>query len=143
MLINTNNCMARQGNDPNCYIQCNNVRQIDEYCRLHHDDNVKQYNMRIDDAYDLDTINNLLDKFTIVKMDPLFDITKYPDYNLASKSFDELQTIISGPAYVNPLLAHNNMDPISQEEIWVAVDGHRQPNYFHMLIIINLFNVLT
>jgi uncharacterized protein YciU (UPF0263 family) len=38
---------------------------------------------------------------------------------------EEIIDLISGPAYNNPLLSHNNIDPISQEEIWDIKDGQK------------------
>lgn len=44
----------------------------------------------------------------------------------ADKSYDEIQKILSGDIYKNPLSSQNDIDPISQEEIWFIDNGEKK-----------------
>ena len=42
------------------------------------------------------------------------------------KTIDEILELVSGPAYNNYLLSHNNIDPISQENIWTIENNNKK-----------------
>lgn len=145
ILIDENNCMSRKNKLSGLLQQCPLKKKINDYCKKHSNSNNI---LRIDKSLPLEYINKLMDIYTIDQTEikefykirifkgELIKTTKTNDYmyvNLPIKTFEtnyntldkfnnksklEILDMISGPAYHNPLLSHNEIDSISQEQIW-------------------------
>ena len=112
MDINYDKCMSRC--DDNILHQCNHYKITTDYCSKH----IESSNiLRIDTVLPEKQINKLLKLNT----NDLNTNDLNIEYQLL---FDEkvLEKIkkVAGPCYKNPLLSHNNIDPISQENIWIT-----------------------
>lgn len=129
-MFNTNNCMSRKNKKEGCNIQCPFPRKNGDYCLKHY--NSKKL-LRIDDGL-LDNVTNkkinkksALESFNDGVMQGIIsyilknNILKNDAFN--NDAFNNDQMIkISGPAFVDPCLSHDSVDPISHENIWTNVN---------------------
>lgn len=135
-----NKCKARV----NFTDQCQNNIYLYNLCEKHYNDkNTIKINEFLNSNKLLNEINKLTidvpqEKFIIYNNKPL-KINKWDEHiykKEASKTFitnykkkynnkstKDILEDISGPAYINPLLATNHCDPISLEDIWYETDG--------------------
>lgn len=153
--VNPNKCMSRKNKKKGLMVQCPHEKKVADYCEKHsisknilRIDNPlpKKYINKLMDIYtdkskskkikvkDKKKICILDGKLVITTDESKFDkiSSKTFETNYKSmeefigKNMNEILKMISGPAYEDPLLSHNNIDPISQEEIWEEVDGKRK-----------------
>ncbi len=112
--MNPDNCMASQISLKDIK-QCVNKPNVNGLCIYHYMDYVnKKVIPRMDQPLDENTIEHFLNMYT--KVDVVGPLVK--KYNMERMSKDELIICISGPAFLDKTCAHNDKDPISQEEIW-------------------------
>jgi hypothetical protein len=111
--------MARQDKFNNIFNQCPNSKINNDYCNDH-----DEYSDRIDKPIPITSVELLLKSY-IYENKEIKDKTKQFKYAelFPNKNLDEIMTLVSGPAYYNKLLAHNDVDPISQEDIWTINDN--------------------
>lgn len=132
--INYTKCMALKRNKKDCREQCTNKRKKGDLCCKHVRKNIK----RIDDSLFIkQIIINCIKLQSIVRM---FIIKK-------------LIYRLYGPAFQNLLLSHDNMDPVSQEQIWEEKDNKKILNneipkylffsYYDSNKYIRVFNILS
>jgi hypothetical protein len=147
--INNDKCMSRKNKTNGFNIQCPNPRKLGEYCMKHHNCkglvridiplpsdkkiSTKQYNGSVipltpnknKKNIKIKIKNKIINNDKIKEFNNLIDgETIYALKIKTSKNYDIKRMIeISGPAYVNPCLSHDDIDPISQDQIWTIENG--------------------
>ena len=148
--IDINKCMSRKNKASGIILQCPYNVENNGYCKKH----VKSNNiLRIDEPIPQKYINKLMNLLTEdnTETDNYYKIRIFNgeiiktsmendhEYkNQPKKTFEtnymnkfngqnkeEIIKIVSGPAYNDPLLSHNNIDPITQENIWYEQDDKK------------------
>lgn len=136
-------CLARV----NVLEQCTNNIYLNNYCEEHYNNKniikIDEFPLFKDISSLLNnlTINIPQEKYIIYNNKPLI-INKWEEDKYkkeASKTLitnykkkyvnmseEDILKEISGPAYINPLLATNHCDPISLEDIWEDNDGQKR-----------------
>lgn len=121
VILDSTKCMSIQTPKSGKYIQCKHRKKIGEYCKKHAD---SKHLTRIDDSL---KSKNIKYKFeepnTLLIMDE--DIYSRPikKENNVSDIIEEQLIKLSGPAYIDICVSHDDVDIISLETLW-KYDGN-------------------
>jgi hypothetical protein len=138
--IDMNYCMARKNKKTALFKQCPNKKNISDYCLIH---GQQKLILRIDEPLTQNYINTYMKELQtkkkhIIINDKIETINYYDSHYIKQKSYDinyknmiefknlsdsQILDIVSGPAFNNPLISQNDIDPISLEKIWYIENG--------------------